>query len=305
MNPIPDKDADLDLHDYQMSAASRYTIDTLPTLEMVTKPNKGRHYITPSGKLVPSVTNSQGIIEKPALMWWAANVERIMVKEYAVKAYNHERMSGFATTEDFEAFLTATIPKQQARFRISREATDIGKETHALVQHRCKEMLSEGGIPRPKATEHAELAFMAWEEWTQKVNFEPLATEITVWSDRMHAAGTLDSYSIHDWPEPGERRHFVDDWKSSKVSKTAPNGIYPESLVQVSTYAQMLVDLGIAPENTMGCIVRLPKSLEDPIFDKGYQGEVDHAEVWATTRKEFADGFEAVRKAWSFMKSLS
>jgi len=269
-------------------------IDTdiiLPTLQIVSVTKKGRHYITPDGSVVPSVTNVQGILDKPALMWWAASVERDMVVEYAEKAYRTNPTSYDA----FDKILRGMLPRQQARFRVSKQATDIGQETHALIQHRCKEMLG-AKEPRPKVSEHAELAFMAWEEWAASVNFEPLLVEQTVWSERMKAAGTLDCYSIQDWPEPGERRHFVDDWKSSKRSKTAPTGIYPESLVQVATYAQMLVELGIAPDSTMGCIVRLPKSLEDPVFEEG--GVVDHAEVMPETRIKYAKRFENLRKVW-------
>lgn len=273
-------------------------IDTdiiLPTLKKFNVTKKGRHYTLPNGDDVPSVTNVQGILDKPALMWWAANVERDMVIERAAQFFTDCDGQLQGPKHAIVTMLRNYVPKQQARFKKSKEATDIGSETHALIQHRCRAML--GALDaRVTASKEAELAFMAWEDWAKSVNFEPLLIEQTVWSERMAAAGTLDCYSIQDWPEPGERRHFVDDWKSSKRSKTAPTGIYPESLMQVSTYAQMLVELGIAPANTMGCIVRLPKSLEDPVFEE--EGVVDHAEVMPETRIKYAKRFENLRRVW-------
>ncbi len=274
-------------------------IDTdiiLPTLKMFNVTKKGRHYTLPNGEDVPSVTNVQSILDKPALLWWAANVERDMVIERAAQFFKDCDGQLQGPKHAIETMLRNYVPRQQARFKKSKEATDIGSETHDLVQHRCKEMLGTVRGHLPMASEHAELAFMAWEEWAKEVKFDPLLVEQTVWSERMKAAGTLDCYSIQDWPEPGERRHFVDDWKSSKRSKTAPTGIYPESLVQVATYAQMLVELGIAPDSTMGCVVRLPKSLEDPVFEEG--GVIDHAEVMPETRIKFAKRFENLRKVW-------
>ena len=282
-----------------------FSIHNLPRLEKYNKPNKGRHYKLPSRIEVPSVTNVLGILDKPALMWWAASVERDMVVERAAQFFKDCAGQLQAPKHAIVTMLRNYLPKQQARFKKSKEATDIGQETHDLIQWQCKMMIAESEkavYQRPKTSDYAELAFMAWEEWANSVNFEPLLVEQTVWSDIMKAAGTVDCYSIQDWPEPGERRHFVDDWKSSKRSKTAPNGIYPESLIQVCTYAEMLVELGVAPENTMGCIVRLPKSLDDHIFEEAGQGAVDHVEIMPETRVKLAEGFHHIRHAWTFMK---
>ena len=285
-----------------------FSIHNLPRLEKYNIPKKGRHYRLPSRIEVPSVTNVLGILDKPALMWWAADTERQMVVEYAIRAYKTNPTS-YKSFEDILkgmlGMLKGMRAAQQARYRKSKEATDIGQETHDLIQWQCKMMLAESEksvYQRPESSEWAELAFMAWEEWADKVNLEPLLVEQAVWSERMKAAGTVDLFGIQDWPEPGERRHFTYDWKSSKRSKTAPNGIYPESLIQVCTYAHMLVELGVAPDNTMGCIVRLPKSLEDHIFEEAGQGAVDHVEIMPETRVKLAEGFHDIRKAWTFMK---
>ncbi len=272
-------------------------IDTkliLPTLKQVSVTRKGRHYVTPSGALLPSVTNVLGIIDKPALAWWGASVERDMVVEHAVTAYPLAKSAG-----DFRTVLGSMLPRQQARFRKSKEATDIGTETHDLIQHHCKDMLGIESVAPRGYSEQAALAFMAWQDWAANVNLVPLMVEQQVCSERIGSAGTFDLYGTQNWPGFDERRHCLYDWKSSKVSKSQPNGIYPESLIQVATYAQMLVELG-APENTMGCIVRLPKSLEDPIFDS--DGKVDHVEIMPAMREQLAEGFASIVKTWVLMK---
>ncbi len=279
----------------------KYEIKTLPKLQRENRYNgKGRHYQLPGGDWVPSVTNVLSVLDKPALMWWAADVERKMIVDCAHKA---ARLHG---TGDFERMrfleiLESIIPKQQAQYRVSKTATDIGSETHALIEHACKVELKLPST-RPAASEHSERAFAAWELWAEEVDFVPIAMETTVSSERMKAAGALDCFGLQDYPEPGERRHATYDWKSSKRSKTAPDGIYPENLMQVSTYAQMLVELGAAPENTMACIVRLPKSEDDAVFDD--EGVVDHKEVLPATRAKYAEGFAKIRDAWGVAKEL-
>lgn len=275
----------------------------LPHLEQYNKPNKGRHYKLLTGEMVPSVTNVLGILDKPALSWWGASVERDMVVEHAIRAFRTNPTSYDA----FEKILVGMLPRQQARFRKAKVQADIGVETHGLIQWRCKEMIClndpEGSykwnLARPKASQDAELAFLAWEEWADKINLKPKLVEQTVFSHRLKAAGTVDLYGEQDWPEPGVRRDMAYDWKSSKVSKTRPNGIYDESLIQVATYADMLVELGVAPDNCMACIVRLPKTLEDPFFDTG---ELDTVELMPDTRRSYADGFLNIRKTFTFMK---
>jgi hypothetical protein len=48
----------------------------------------------------------------------------------------------------------------------------------------------------------------------------------------------------------------------------------------------------------MGCIVRLPKSLEDPVLDKESPEPVDHVEIMPETRIKYAKRFENLRKVW-------
>jgi hypothetical protein len=206
------------------------------------------------------------------------------------------------SVSQFTARLVMGLPKQQARFAKAQAGADVGTETHLLIQNRCRHILGLPREPRGNPSGEAEIAFMAWEEWADLVKLKPLLVEQTVFSRRMKAAGTCDLYGEQDWPAPGQRRNFGYDWKSNKPSKSQPDGIYDESLVQVATYADMLVEMGIAPPNTMACIVRLPKTLDKEKEPFWTSGKLDTAEIMPNTRVELADTFHNIRKTWGNMK---
>ena len=275
----------------------------LPIFKRYNKTGLGRHYKHPEIGDFPSVTTVLGILDKPALSWWGASVERAMVVAYAEDTYAAMVGRGeYVTPAQFKTRLEANLPKQQARFKKAKEGADVGSETHLLIQNECKRML--GLLPEkvPETSNEAAIAFMAWEEWAEKVKLKPILTEQTVFSRRMEAAGTCDLYGEQDWPMPGERRHFAYDWKSNKTSKSQPDGIYDESLIQVATYGDMLVEMGVAPPNTMACIVRLPKTLDKEKEPFWTSGKLDTADIGPSTRAMLADTFHNIRKSWSDMK---
>ena len=238
--------------------------EPLPIFKQYNKTGLGRHYKHAEIGDFPSVTNCLGILDKPALSWWGASVERDMVVERAEEVFAAMRgRNEILSVSQFKARLIMGLPKQQARFKKAKAGADVGTETHMLIQNHCKGMLGLDPEPYGKVVSNeAEIAFLAWEEWAERVKLKPILVEQVVFSRRMKAAGTCDLFGEQDWPMPGERREFAYDWKSNKPSKSQPDGIYDESLVQVATYADMLVEMGVAPPNTMACIVRLPKTLD-------------------------------------------
>lgn len=278
--------------------------EPLPTFKQYNKTGLGRHYKHAEIGDFPSVTNCLGVLDKPALSWWGASVERDMVVETAEEVFAAMRgRNEVLSVSQFTARLIMRLPKQQARFKKAKAGADVGVETHELIQWECKNRLSiTGPLPKPKACDEAEIAFLAWEEWAEAVNLKPILVEQVVFSRRMKAAGTCDLFGEQDWPMPGQRRDFAYDWKSNKPSRSQPDGIYDESLVQVATYADMLVEMGIAPPNTMACIVRLPKTLDKEKEPFWTSGKLDTAEIMPNTRVELADTFHNIRKTWGNMK---
>lgn len=319
------KKAEMERRDYHdMPPGKIYPWPKVPlqNLEHVPKPGRGRHYpCPPTNELVPSVTNVLDILAKFGLIYGAANVEREHVMRCAVELHGDG-----IDPPVFENILlervTAKLGKQMA-FQVEwKKKASIGTDIHALVQRECRAQL---GMPITEidASDAAQIGFMAWQDWAKSVNLAPILVEQTVWSERMQSAGTLDLYGEMDYLSlldrsrqnpvvygipgtqnltPLPRRKCVFDWKANKCSKSQKNGIYPESLIQVSVYTQMLIELGHAPEDTLACIVRLPKTLDDPIFDKDRTGALDVKVVQPEERKKHAEAFIHMQKSWYHMK---
>lgn len=255
------------------------------TIQQVNVAKKGRHYLV-DGKLVPSVTNVLGILDKPALKFWAAQIER----EYVL-----DKLEGLPNATPDQ--LRAALGEKYAHQKRLKTAGDIGTSVHGLIMNELKSRLGQPAA-MPEANENAELAFMAWEEWADKHLLEPIAVEHMLGSTRLGVGGTLD-YLGHAVPAPGPDVPVYFDWKSSKRSKTAPNGIYPEAKIQVSVYRELGLEMGLTGDNAWAAVVRLPKSLDDPTI-ASKQLDV----VWISPEEatSYARGFLSILDTWTFMK---
>ena len=292
-------------------------------LERVSVPNKGRHYVLPDKRVVPSVTNVLGIIAKPALVHWSANLEREYVVEKAADLYRDTTRQSLSRTK-WEAELRSDLGKQKAHQLALRQAGDIGSYVHDRIQHELKGRMGKFE-PEPKPTkltekdiEAADIAYMAWEDWAKSVELTPLKIEETVYNQ--WSAGTIDLLGeltitqdlLRDTPVGiieaselmiGDRMTAAFDWKSNKPSKSQPNGIYKEARIQVCTYAQMLVEADEAPADTLGIIVRIPKTLDDPMFQPGGSGKVDVRVAFKEERIKLADTYANALALWEDMNN--
>jgi hypothetical protein len=164
----------------------------------------GRHYIHPvTGETVPSVTTILGVMDKPALVGWAAK----SVAEYA--ADNVEAVSLLGRDE--RVALLKGVP-----FRNRDKAADRGTEAHTYAERR----LTFGIAPSP-SNRSAELV----DEVLAALDPTPLVSEGTVFNSTVGYAGTFDGV----WRVDG--RIVMVDWKSGK-------GVYSESGLQLNAYAR-------------------------------------------------------------------
>lgn len=189
-----------------------------------------------------SVTTIIGCLDKPALLYWAA--EQTAVAAIAVAKTLADRVQ-----EDGEENTVKWL--RDARFRKSRDqltATALG-----TVAHRCFELYALTG-KRPTADEIGQLVALEGggrfagvkpetavidrmldrfdEGWLQR--FSPVyeATEVTVFHPEFGYAGTLDAIATV------ERRLLI-DYKSSRKSVDSqgrPTGPYPEVALQLAAY---------------------------------------------------------------------
>jgi hypothetical protein len=240
-----------------------------------------------TSNMLPRLTSVLNVLAKPGLVWWAANAER----ELCLDAAEETHLSPM-THVTFRERMLAILGDKKAHQKASQKAKDIGSETHALIQHDLRGRLGKFE-PEPEHSEQAALAFMAWEDWRNIQDFEPVHCEIPIASSRLEVGGTCDAAGA------SSNGFIVCDWKSSKRSKSAPDGIYFEAKIQVAVYRALGIEMGLFPEDSLGCIVRLPKSIDDPVIEQKLA--VDFKLIEPEECNELVRGFEHIRKTWAFM----
>ncbi len=281
---------------------------TLETRKVVTvdKPKAGHykvHFDDGSSTLLARLTGQLGVLDKAALKFWAANIER----EYVIEKFI--QMGGVRDAYRFPlpiqvGELRKLLGEKKAHQMRLKEAGAIGTSLHKAIQTclAASMLTGTGGSASAELEGPALLAYMAWEDWAESVALKPTHVETRLASERLDAGGTMDCAGDACNPEmDGRKTHTYFDWKSSKRSKTAPNGIYPESEIQVSAYRKMGIEMGIGDDDSWAAVVRLPKNEDDPCLAKGSPEPFDVLWIDPDRADYLAGGFEHISKTFSFM----
>lgn len=171
---------------------------TTPALAETVK-GRGRHYRHPTtGDLVPSVTNILSVINKPALMGWAARQVAIMAAE----------MRGVLGNMEHDEVVDLL---KGAASRSSNRAGSRGTDVHEWIADELQ------GVANYEPQGQALNYLPAARSWLADANPTPVAVETTMF----HAlyAGTADAVLEID----GEK--WLVDFKTSR-------GIYDEAALQ-------------------------------------------------------------------------
>ena len=201
----------------------------------------------------PSVTTILQVIGKPALINWAAKMERELVLKSSADLYEdcplNPRMSrtGWITT------LQSRLTKEKAHQKELKKAGDIGSQVHKLIEWGLKAEMCYDAGPAPAVCDAASWAYMSFQDWRKSVKLKPLFIEQVVWSNLYGYAGTLDLIAEI------EGKVTVIDWKSG-------SGIYAEAYLQNAAYRHAIREMG-HHDPVAGLIVRLPKIQTDPEFE--------------------------------------
>lgn len=214
-----------------------------------------RFYDLPDGRAFPSVTTILEAAAKPALVPWAAKVERELVIESAAQLWEDAPLSPKMSRQAFIASLTNRLPKTRAHQKALTKAAEIGSGLHALIEWNLRRELGQVVGPEPTVKDAALWAFMAWEDFKKRTNFKPRAIEQVVWSTNHGYAGTMDS--LAECTLGSERVLVVTDYKTGKA-------IYGEALLQNTAYVHAMIEMGHLEPPCCGLIVRLPKVESDP-----------------------------------------
>ena len=221
------------------------------------------------GKKYPSVTTITSMLNKPALVQWAANcacdyiIDELEKKN--LKAYLGEEEILLGTRQLFNRDeLYSIIESARKNYRkVSAKALDVGSAVH----HAIEQYLQTG--EEPQAPSDQVLAgFVAFLEWEKLQLMEALETEQTIYNEELEYAGTADLICNLDF------KKYIIDFKTAK-------GIYPEYRYQIAAYRQ-------CDPTIQGCgILRLDK-------ETGYPEWVDTSETY----EQDAAIFNALRITW-------
>ncbi len=146
----------------------------------------------------PRVTSILEIVAKDGLQIWA-------VKEAMKKLLSlYQEHMGTHGTADLAALCQEA---NGASDEIKRNAARRGTAVHHLIEGRKREELSiaEGDW------ENIENMYKSFELWASERNFEPIANEVPIWSDKHGFKGTLDCIGYVDG------RLELIDWKTSNA----------------------------------------------------------------------------------------
>ena len=173
----------------------------------------GRYYKIGNTEL-PSVTSICGLLDKPALVGWAANAACDYILDEVAKQTWPISLPAFSSI----------VEAARTNFRkVGRKAMDIGSQVHAAIE----EYLQSGREPF-KAEPAVASGFQAFKEWQGEHRLEVIATEQTVYAERY--AGTCDLIC-----KLNGKRYLI-DFKTSKLADDA--AAYPEHRYQVAAYRQ-------------------------------------------------------------------
>lgn len=183
---------------------------TAPALSVPTA--NGRHYQRPGrSDLVPSITNIIGVMDKPALKYWAA-------KEAANYAADNRAMLATLERDDAQTLV------RNAPFRRSDDSpAAIGDIVHNWIDQYVK-----GNHPSHEEVTASHRS--ARDTWYSFIKFrdyykpEFVASEFTVWSDTYGYAGTADL-------------HMRIGGVSVLADAKTGTGIYPETGMQLAALA--------------------------------------------------------------------
>lgn len=257
-------------------------------LRQITGNDGVRHYALPNGRLYVSSTTALKVINKEALQFWYAKVEREMVLEVSADLYadlpldQPKRMSRAAYIDT----LQKRVGKQKAATKKLKAASDIGTAAHARVEWELRNRLGQKQGPEPIVQGPAMWAFQAWLKWWDQEGFTPVAIEQQVWSDTYRYAGTMDLLALNRASEL-----CAIDWKTGKA-------IYPEAALQIVSYGNAVDEMGHGPVKRH-LIARLPKTEHDPGFevrrvkdpDKSFKAFLHALELWSW-QQDCADDME-------------
>ena len=170
--------------------------------------NKFKHTYTVKGEKIPSVTTVLGVINKPALVAWAARMATDHVIECIDPGVSYDELQLNAIFEG----------AKKAHWQKKTDAGNIGTLVHEWVEDYINDK-----NPKMPVNEQLNDAVSNFMDWVHEHDVKFLKAEEPAFSKKYKYAGIIDFICTIDG------KLYIGDLKTSK-------GIYPEYLLQTSAY---------------------------------------------------------------------
>lgn len=197
-----------------------------------------RHIYYLGERKLQGVTSVLGIIAKPMLIGWAAN----MACDYIGEFWAHDKTGSKSEWEKLIA------EARKAHTRKKDTASDEGKRIHALIENLVKEAIAinDGKLLMNLTAEPAVQSFC---KWAIDNNIKFLESEKRLYSLEWGVGGTADLLF-----EMNNKKYIGDVKTHKKLWDNVP-------FIQCAAYAKMLKEMeGV--EATGTCVISIPKETQ-------------------------------------------
>lgn len=177
-------------------------------IELVFDPVK--HTYKVRDVIIPSVTQVVGVINKPALMYWAVNQAIGYLQGVWVAGKSYDEVEILNHLEE----------AKKTNRKTTTDAAIVGTMVHDWISKYIK-----GHNPLEPVNPAIKAATSAFLQWVSEHKVKFLESEIKIYSKKYAYAGTMDFEAEIDG------KLVVGDIKTS-------SGIYPEARLQVAAYQQ-------------------------------------------------------------------
>jgi len=183
--------------------------------KIILKFDDKNHICSVNGKTIYGVTSIVGILDKPALMYWAVNmaVDFLGNNWQAGKPYD-------------EVEIKTLLEDARRAHRVKKDKTaDVGTMIHDWIEKYIKARIEKKPVPKKPINKEMKNAIDGFFNWAKKNKVQLIACEQKIYSKRYKYAGTFDLEA-----KVNNKRTII-DFKTGKA-------IYPEMFLQAAAYLQ-------------------------------------------------------------------
>ena len=197
--------------------------------------DKEKHIHTLDGKPLTGVTKVLGVIAKPALIQWSANM-----------AVDHILANVVVAGSDTTIIKTESIEEARSAHRIKKEkAGGWGTEVHSWVEQWIMSSILGRELPKPLDGLQGEACnhFISW-AYDNKVKF--LESKKNIYSEKLWIGGIVDIVCEIDG------KKWICDIKTG-------SGVYPEHFFQMAAYDLCLKEMELYDSISGHIVLNLDK----------------------------------------------